>query len=65
MPQLPGKFMHHFLEDHGVDVLSKHVEQEPVAHIGLLDDRVDHLSPNQAESDVEEVGTHLRTQHND
>ena len=65
MAQFPGQFMHHFLEDHGVNILAEHVEEKPVSHVRLLDDRVDHLSADEAESDVEEVGTHLRTQDDD
>ena len=41
--QLPGQFVHYFLENYRVNVLAEHVEQEPVAHLGLLDDDVDAL----------------------
>ena len=46
MAQPPGQFMHHFFEDNTVDVLAEHVEEEPVAHLGLFDDGVDNLKPN-------------------
>ena len=51
--------MHDFFEDHGVHVLTQHVEQEPVTHVGLLDDGVDDFPPDESEPDVEQVGTHL------
>ena len=54
--QLSGQFVHNLLEDDGVDVLAEHVEQEPVAHLGLLDDDVNALLLDQSISDVEEVG---------
>lgn len=53
--ELPGELMDHLLEDDGVDVEAEHVEQEPVAHLGLLDDDVDALLLHQAESDVEKI----------
>ena len=43
MAQPPGQFMHHFFEDNTVDVLAEHVEEEPVAHLGLFDDGIDNL----------------------
>ncbi len=43
--------MNDLLEDHGINVLSKHVEQEPVAHLGLLDDDVNALLLDQPEPD--------------
>ena len=54
--QLSGQFVHNLLEDDGVDVLAEHVEQEPVAHLGLLDNDVNALLLDQSISDVEEVG---------
>ena len=54
--------MHDLLEDDGVDVLAEHVEEEPVAHLTLLDDGVDHLTLDQPEPDVEQVGSHPWTQ---
>ena len=56
--QLPGQFVHHLLEDDGVDVEPEHVEEEPVPHLGLLDDDVDALLLDQAEADVEQIGLH-------
>ena len=50
--------MNHLLEDDGVNVLAKHIQQEPVTHLGLLDDDVDALLLDQAEPDVEEVCPH-------
>ena len=38
--KLPGELVDDLLEDDGVDVLAEHVEQEPVPHLGLLDDYV-------------------------
>ena len=65
MPQLPRQLVHHLLEDHRVHVLPQHVEQEPVPDVGLLDDGVDHLPPDEPEPDVEEVGPHLRAEDDD
>ena len=53
--KLPGELVDDLLEDDGVDVLAEHVEQEPVAHLGLLDDDVDTLLLDQSEPDVEDV----------
>ena len=63
--QLARQFVHHLLEYHGVDVLAEHVEEEPVADVGLLDDGVDDLPAYEPETDVEEVGPHLGAQHDD
>ena len=63
MTQSSSKFMHDLLEDHAVDVLPQHVEQEPVPHLKLLRQRVHDLSLYQSESDVEEIGSHPRRQH--
>ena len=54
--QLPGQLVDDLLEDDGVDVLTQHVEQEPVAHLGLLDDDVDAFLLHQTKPDVQEVG---------
>ena len=60
MAQSSSKFVHDLLEDHAVNVLPQHVEQEPVPHLALLHQRVHHLSLYQSESDVKEVGSHPR-----
>ena len=65
MAELSGQLVHHLLEYHRVDVLPKHVEEEPVADEGLLDDGVDHLPSYQSEADVEEVCSHLGAQDDD
>ena len=54
--------MHDLLEDNTVHILAQHVEEEPVAHEGLLDDGVDDLPADESESDVEEIGTHFRAE---
>ena len=59
--QPSGQFMHDLLENNTVHVLAQHVEEEPVAHLALLDDGVDDLSLDEPESNVEEVGAHPRT----
>jgi hypothetical protein len=60
--ELPGELVYDLLEDDRVDVLSEHVEEEPVPHLGLLDDDVDAFLLHQAEPDVQEVGLeHVRT----
>ena len=38
--QLSGQLVDNFFEDDGVNVLAQHVQQEPVTHLGLLDDDV-------------------------
>ena len=63
--QFPGQLVHHLLEDHRVHVLAEHVEEEPVAHVGLFDDCVDDLSADEPEPDVEEVGAHLGAEDDD
>ena len=45
--------------------LAEHVEEEPVAHLALLDDGVDDLPLDQPEADVEKVGAHSRAQNDD
>ena len=61
MTQPPGQFVHDLLENNTVHVLAQHVEEEPVAHLALLDDGVDDLALDEPESNVEEVGAHPRT----
>ena len=58
--QLSGQLVNNLFEDDRVDVLAKHVEQEPVAHLGLLDDDVDTLLLDQSEPDVEDVSLQRR-----
>ena len=53
--QLSGQLVNNLFEDDRVDVLAQHVEQEPVAHLGLLDDDVDTLLLDESEPDVEDV----------
>ena len=62
MAKLPRQLVHHFLEDHRVDILAQHVEEKPVTDEGLLDDGVDDFSADEAEADVEQVGAHLGAQ---
>ena len=63
--ELSGQLVHNLLEDHRVNVLAQHVEEEPVADEGLLDDGVDDLPSYQPEADVEEVRSHLGAQDDD
>ena len=65
MAKLSSELVHHLLEYHGVNILAEHVEEEPVADEGLLDDGVDHLPSYQPEADVEEVRSHLGAQDDD
>ena len=53
--QLSCQLVYNLFEDDRVNVLAQHVEQEPVAHLGLLDDDVDTLLLDQSEPDVEDV----------
>ena len=55
-----GQLVYHFLEYDRVYVLAQHVEEEPVAHLRLLDDDVDALLLDEPEADVEQVGPHPR-----
>ena len=38
--QLSRQLVYNLFEDDRVNVLAQHVEQEPVTHLGLLDDDV-------------------------
>ena len=49
--QSSGQFMDQFFENHGVYILSQHVEQKPVTHLGFLDDDIDALLLDQPEAD--------------
>ena len=63
--ELLAQLVHHLLEDDRVHVLAQHVEEEPVAHLGLADDRVDDLAVDEPEPDVEQVGPHPRAEDDD
>ena len=65
MAQLSGQLVHHFLEDHRVYILAKHVEQEPVADVRLFNNSIDDFTADKSEANVEEVGAHLGTEHDD
>ena len=65
MAKLSSELAHHLLEYHGVNILAEHVEQEPVADEGLLDNGVDHLPSYQSEANVEEVCAHFGAQDDD
>ena len=54
--QFSRHLMDNFLENHRVNVLAQHVQQEKVPHLGLLDDDVDALLLDQPEPDVQKVG---------
>ena len=56
--QPPGELMDNFFKDHRIHILTQHVKEEPVAHLGLFDDNVNALFPDQPEPDVEQVGPH-------
>ena len=64
MPKLPGQLMHHFLENHGVHILTKHVEEEPITNQGLLDNGVDDLPLDESKSYVKNIGTHFWAEYN-
>lgn len=65
VPELLTQLVHNLLEDDRVHVLTEHVKEEPVAHLGLADDRVDHFAVDEPEADVEQVGPHPRAQDDD
>ena len=53
--KLPGQFMDNFFENYRVDVLTQHIQEEPVAHLSFLDDNIDTFFLDQTESYVEDV----------
>ena len=59
--QLSRQLVDNLFEDDRVNVLAQHVEQEPVTHLGLLDDDVNTLLLDQPEPDVEDVSLQGRT----
>ena len=62
IPQLSCQLMNNFLENHRVNVLAHHVQQEPVPHLSLLDDDVDALLLHKSEPDVEKIGLEIKQQ---
>ena len=52
--------MDNLLENHRVNVLAQHVQQEEVTHLGLLDDDVDALLLDQSEPNVQKVGLEIK-----
>lgn len=61
--QPPGQLMHDFFEDHAVNILAKHVEEEPITHLALLNKGVDHFTFDQSESYIEQVSSHSGRYH--
>ena len=53
--KLPRQLVYNLLEDDRVNVEPEHVEQEPVAHLCLLDDDVDALFLHKPEPDIQKV----------
>ena len=53
--QLSGQLVDNLFKDDRVNVLAQHVEQEPVAHLCLLDDNVDALFLYKPEPDIQKV----------
>ena len=58
--KLSRQFMDNLLENHRVNVLAQHVQQEEVTHLGLLDDDVDALLLDQSEPNVQKVGLEIK-----
>lgn len=58
MTQPSCQLMHDFFEDHTVNILAQHVKKEPITHLALLDEGVDHFSFDQSESNIEQVSSH-------
>lgn len=58
MTQPSCQLMHDFFEDHAVNILAQHVKKEPITHLALLDEGVDHFSFDQSESNIEQVSSH-------
>ena len=54
-----------FLFKKGEHLLTQHVKEKPVSNIALFDYGVNDFSPNESESDVEQVGSHLWTNNDD
>ena len=59
--QLSRQLVHNLFEDDRVNVLAQHVQQEPVTHLGLLDDDVDTFFLDKSEPDVEDVSLQGRS----
>ena len=59
--QLSRQLVYNLFEDDRVNVLAQHVEQEPVTHLGLLDDDVDTLLLDESEPNVEDVSLQGRS----
>lgn len=50
--------MDDFFENHGVDILAKHVEQEPVTHLSLFNNDIYAFLSDKPEPNVEQVSSH-------
>ena len=50
--------MYKFFEYHGVNVLSQHVEKEPIAQLSLLNDDIDAFFLDQSKADEQQIGSH-------
>ena len=57
-PQTSGQFVNDIPEDNAVDVLPQHVEEEPIAHLGPSNDRVDGFSVYQPEPHPQQANPH-------
>ena len=53
--KLSCHLVNNLFENHRVNILPQHVQQEPVPHLCLLDDDVDALLLDQPEPDIEQV----------
>lgn len=57
--------MNDFLEYDGINILPKHVEKEPIAHLCLFDDDIDAFFLDESETNEEQVGSHPWRKDND
>lgn len=62
--ELPGQLMNDLLEYDRIDILPQHVQQEPISHLGLLDDDIDAFLFDESEPNVEQVSPHSRRENN-
>ncbi len=48
--------MHHFLKKDGINILSKHVQEEPITHFGFFDNDVDTFFLDKPITDINQIG---------
>lgn len=61
MAQSCSQLVHDVTEYDGVDVLTQHVEEKPISHLGPPDDGINGLSPDQPKPQPQQVHPHTGT----